>query len=60
MDVLRIGTGAGFFADRLDPALDVVARGRLDVIVFESIASAPSPLAIAIVRRYPRPATARS
>jgi hypothetical protein len=37
MDVLRIGTGAGFSADRLDPALDLVARGRLDVIVFECI-----------------------
>jgi hypothetical protein len=34
---LRIGTGAGFSADRLDPALDLVAHGRLDVIVFECI-----------------------
>jgi len=33
----RIGTGAGFSADRLDPALELVARGRLDVIVFECI-----------------------
>jgi hypothetical protein len=37
MDVFRIGTGAGFSADRLDPALDLVARGRLDAIVFECI-----------------------
>jgi len=33
----RIGTGAGFSADRLDPALDLVAHGALDVIVFECI-----------------------
>ena len=34
---IRLGTGAGFSADRLDPALDLVARGRLDAIVFECI-----------------------
>jgi hypothetical protein len=33
----RIGTGAGFSADRLDPAMALVARGRLDAIVFECI-----------------------
>src|SRR5918996_1263463 len=34
---IRLGTGAGFSADRLDPAVDLVARGRLDAIVFECI-----------------------
>jgi hypothetical protein len=34
---VRIGTGAGFSADRLDPALDLVEEGELDVIVFECI-----------------------
>lgn len=33
----RIGTGAGFSADRLDPAVDLVAKGRLDAIVFECV-----------------------
>ncbi|MBM3567190.1 MAG: DUF1446 domain-containing protein [Alphaproteobacteria bacterium] len=33
----RIGTGAGFSADRLDPAADLVERGRLDAIVFECV-----------------------
>jgi len=33
----RIGTGAGFSADRLDPAVELVAKGRLDAIVFECI-----------------------
>jgi hypothetical protein len=36
-DHFRLGTGAGFSADRLDPAVDLVARGRLDAIVFECI-----------------------
>jgi hypothetical protein len=34
---VRVGTGAGFSADRLDPALDLVEQGALDVIVFECI-----------------------
>lgn len=33
----RIGTGAGFSADRLDPACDLVRRGELDAIVFECV-----------------------
>jgi len=35
--VYRLGTGAGFSADRLDPALDLVIRGNLDAIVFECL-----------------------
>lgn len=33
----RIGTGAGFSADRLDPAIDLVRRGALDVMVLECL-----------------------
>ncbi len=33
----RIGTGAGFSADRLDPAVDLVRRGNLDVLVLECL-----------------------
>jgi len=33
----RIGTGAGFSSDRLDPAIDLVAKGQLDAIVFECV-----------------------
>ena len=33
----RIGAGAGFSADRLDPAVDLAERGRLDALVFECI-----------------------
>jgi hypothetical protein len=37
IDRIRLGTGAGFSADRLDPALDLVRQGQLDVIVLECI-----------------------
>src|SRR5215472_9545045 len=33
----RIGTGAGFSADRLDPAVDLARRGRLHVMVLECL-----------------------
>lgn len=33
----RIGTGAGFSSDRLDPAVDLIKRGNLDAIVFECV-----------------------
>ena len=37
IEQLRLGTGAGFSADRLEPAVELVAKGRLDAIVFECI-----------------------
>ncbi len=33
----RLGTGAGFSADRLEPAVELVQHGDLDAIVFECI-----------------------
>src|SRR6185437_4264919 len=36
-DVFRIGTGAGFAADRLDPAVDLARHGKLDVMVLECL-----------------------
>src|SRR5215475_2281368 len=35
--VFRIGTGAGFSADRLEPAVDLAKRGQLDVLVLECL-----------------------
>ena len=37
MTTYRIGTGAGFSSDRLDPAVDLVERGKLDAIVLECL-----------------------
>src|SRR4051812_47995068 len=36
-DIFRIGTGAGFAADRLDPAVDLARHGMLDVMVLECL-----------------------
>lgn len=35
---LRIGCGAGYAGDRIEPAVELVERGDLDVIVFECLA----------------------
>ena len=37
MSTYRIGTGAGFSSDRLEPAVDLVERGELDAIVLECL-----------------------
>ena len=37
MTTFRIGTGAGFSSDRLDPAVDLVQRGKLDAVVLECL-----------------------
>src|SRR5579872_2835767 len=36
-EIFRIGTGAGFSSDRLDPAVDLAWRGALDVLVLECL-----------------------
>ena len=36
-NTFRIGTGAGFSSDRLEPALDLLRHGRLDAMVFECV-----------------------
>lgn len=35
---IRIGAGAGFAGDRIDPARDLAQRGRLDYLAFECLA----------------------
>jgi hypothetical protein len=37
LSTFRIGTGAGFSSDRLDPAVDLVERGELDAVVLECL-----------------------
>lgn len=36
-DTIRIGAGAGFAGDRIDPAAELADRGRLDYLVFECL-----------------------
>lgn len=35
---IRVGTGAGFSDDRIEPAVDLAERGTLDYLVFECLA----------------------
>ncbi len=38
MKSIRIGSGAGFSGDRLEPAIDLIEKGNLDYIIFECLA----------------------
>jgi hypothetical protein len=42
---LRLGAGAGFAGDRIDPAIELARKGRLDVLVFEILAERTIALA---------------
>ncbi len=45
MKSLRIGAGAGFAGDRIDPAVDLARDGNLDYLVFECLAERTVALA---------------
>jgi hypothetical protein len=42
---MRLGAGAGFAGDRVDPAVELATRGGLDVLVFEVLAERTIALA---------------
>lgn len=44
-DTVRIGAGAGFSGDRIEPALELVEQGDLDFLVFECLAERTIALA---------------
>jgi len=48
---VRIGGGAGFSGDRIEPALDLLARGDLDYLAFECLAERTIGLAQAARQR---------
>ena len=50
---LRLGAGAGYSGDRIEPALELVERGDLDVLVFECLAERTIALAQQARRRDP-------
>jgi hypothetical protein len=45
MRTIRIGAGAGYSGDRIEPAVDLAERGRLDYLVFECLAERTIALA---------------
>jgi hypothetical protein len=53
MRTLRIGAGAGFSGDRIEPAVELAQRGALDYLVFECLAERTIGLAQQALRRDP-------
>lgn len=53
MKPLRIGSGAGYAGDRIDPAADLAERGALHALVFECLAE--RTIALAQARRLQDP-----
>lgn len=45
MKTIRIGSGAGYGGDRIEPALDLIKEGQLDYIIFECLAERTIALA---------------
>ena len=45
MKSVRIGAGAGFAGDRIDPAIELAEKGQLDYLVFECLAERTIALA---------------
>jgi Acyclic terpene utilisation family protein AtuA len=52
--VIRIGCGAGFSGDRIEPALDLATKGDLDYLVFECLAERTIAIAQQARARDPR------
>jgi len=53
MRTIRIGAGAGYSGDRIEPAVELAARGGLDYLVFECLAERTIALAQEALRRDP-------
>ena len=45
MRTLRIGSGAGYSGDRIEPAVELAMHGKLDYLVFECLAERTIALA---------------
>lgn len=54
MRSIRIGAGAGYSGDRIEPAVELAEKGRLDYLVFECLAERTIALAQQQRRRDPQ------
>ncbi len=54
MKAIRIGCGAGYAGDRIDPAIELAEKGELDYLVFECLAERTIALAQQAKARDPR------
>lgn len=53
MKTLRLGAGAGYAGDRIEPAIEIAERGALDYLVFECLAERTIALAQQARRKNP-------
>jgi hypothetical protein len=53
MKRLRIGGGAGYSGDRIEPALELAEHGDIDVLMFECLAERTIALAQQVRRKDP-------
>lgn len=51
--IVRIGAGAGFSGDRIEPAVELMTEARLDYLVFECLAERTIALAQRVKRQNP-------
>ncbi len=54
MKKIRIGSGAGYGGDRIEPAIDIIEKGNLDYIIFECLAE--RTIAMAQLQKLRNPA----
>ena len=53
MRTIRLGAGAGYSGDRIEPALELAEQGRLDYLIFECLAERTIAMAQQARRRDP-------
>lgn len=63
MKIVRIGAGAGYAGDRIEPAVELAMYGSLDYLVFECLAERTIALGSTVLlqlflNRFPCPADA--
>ncbi len=58
MKTIRIGSGAGYAGDRLEPSLELIEKGNLDYISYECLAE--RTIAIGPTRRRAPPSASKS
>ncbi|MDB5438018.1 MAG: hypothetical protein JWM33_445 [Caulobacteraceae bacterium] len=51
--IVRVGSGAGFAGDRIEPAVDLARRGALDYLVFECLGERTVSLAVSARQKDP-------
>jgi hypothetical protein len=59
MKTIRIGSGAGYSGDRIEPAVELAEKGSLDYLVFECLGERTIALAQQVRMKDRTPATIR-